>query len=151
MATILLGLTGLGGGTLGADAARHEVAGKGRLVGGESYFTFEIEAWGGPSDANGSVRLVEFYHGNAGPATVGKVSCLKVRGHRTVVAGQVTEGPGVGTYFALWAEDDGRNRRRPKDQLGWDVGGAQPVSCPLFNLGDMLSFTPLARGDITIS
>ena len=151
LAATLLGLIGFGVGPLEADAVRHEVSGKGRTVEGEGYFQFEFGARGGPCEASGTVRLIEVYHGNPGPATVGQVSCLKVRGHRAVVAGEVTAGPGIGTYFALWAEDDGRNRRQPKDLVGWAIGLDEPVSCPLFNLGDMLSFSPLGRGDIRVS
>ena len=69
LATILLGLFGLSAEPLRVEAVRHEVSGKGRIDIGEGYYRFEFDGRGGPSEATGTFRLLEGYHGNRARST----------------------------------------------------------------------------------
>ena len=147
---VLLAALALGTGPAAVDAGTHQVSGKGRLTSSVYLTRFEFSARGGPSQATGSMRFVVSFEGNVAPAQEGTVTCLKVRGDRMVIAGQLTAGPFAGTYFAVRAEDEGRDRRHPKDSIAWNYGQDAPIACADFDLGGDLDAHPLDRGDIEV-
>ena len=151
VATVLLGLLGLGSSFGSVDAARQAVSGKGRFTSSIYATRFEFSARGGPSQATGSMRFVTSFEGNVAPAQEGTVTCLKVRGDRMVIAGQLTAGSFAGSYFAVRAEDAGRDRRHPKDSIAWNYGQDKPISCADFDLSGDLDAHRLDRGDIEVS
>ena len=97
------------------------------------------------------MRFVTSFEGNVAPAQEGTVTCLKVWRNRMVIAGQLTAGSFAGTYFAVRAEDDGRDRRHPKDSIAWNYGQDEPISCADFDLSGDLDAHRLDRGDIRVS
>jgi hypothetical protein len=146
---LLVGLLGLAAGSLPVEAAR-EVSGKGRFTSSVYFTKFRFTARGGPGNATGAMRFAVNSSGGASSAQEGTVDCLRVEGDRLVVAGELTAGPFAGTYFAVRAEDNGRDRRHPYDEIAWNYGADDPFSCADFNLSGELDAHRLDSGDIKV-
>lgn len=123
------------------DGDRPAVAGSGKE---EKGFAFSFAADGGPGAATGELAMETSFAGDV----VGRVECLAVEGNRAALAGPVVEsGNGRVDHFLLVVEDNGRNRRRPKDALIQVFAGI-PFDCE-DGLGrdDLLR---IKRGDIRV-
>lgn len=123
----------------GADGSA--VFGKGKDSGGAS-FAFEHDGAIG-SDVR---RVVVAIPGIVGPVE-GRATCLAVVGDRAAISGPGVSAGGLEVGFMIVVEDNGRNRRRPKDRMF--VG----VNFPNDDCGGELGRTDLkriARGDVRI-
>ncbi len=148
---VLLAGAALGGWSGSADAARHEVHGKGRYDSNPNLEArLEFRARGGPRDATGFARFTPVDNGTPRPTIEIKVTCLKVEGDRMLVWGRLTTGPETGHYVGIRAEDNGNRPRRPADLASLTGGPDDPEFCAGFDLGGDLDASRLTRGDIAV-